>query len=332
MAADSRHRRVMFVADRSFSCCGRFTLASLPVVHNGHMILRVDPRLPLVWRSPTSAQIGIDPPAVVIPHVTEAQEKVLAALVAGISRSGLEMLAATHPHESNELIDALSRVLVATPPQAPSAHVAVLGSGVLVESIARILAASGVTVETAATPHELSNPDPDLAILVGHFVIPPSVHSHWLRRDIPHLPVVVSDSVAEVGPVVTPGVTGCLLCIDLQRRDADPSWPAIATQLMGRTSLAETPALVAEAAAETSRMALHRLGRVGYTVFDQTPADATSSVRIDYATGRRDESLRFRHPECGCHQVSNVTSVGSGPEHRPGSDWGRGAHPGLFVH
>ncbi|MBH0131295.1 hypothetical protein I6E56_13105 [Salinibacterium sp. NK8237] len=295
------------------------------------MMLRVDPRLPLVWRSPTSAQFGIDPPVVVLPRVTETQEKVLSALVAGISRSGIGMLAKSHPDECNDLLDALSRVLVATPPQPPSARVAVLGSGVLVESIARILAASGVSVDVATTPDELTNPDPDLAVIVGHFVIPPSVHSHWLRRDIPHLPVVITDSAAEIGPVVTPGITGCLLCIDLHRRDADPSWPAIATQLMGRTSLAQTPTLVAEAAGEASRMALHRLGRIGYTVFDQTPADATSSVRIDYATGRRDESLRFRHPECGCQQVANATSVESGREHRQGNGWGRDAHPGLFV-
>jgi bacteriocin biosynthesis cyclodehydratase domain-containing protein len=296
------------------------------------MILRVDPRLPLVWRSPTSAQFGIDPPAVVLPNVTEAQEKILSALVAGISRSGLGMLARSHPDECDDLLDALSCVLIATPPQSPSAHVAVLGVGSLVESIARVLAASGVNVSVAKNADELANPDPDLAIVVGHYVIPPSVHSHWLRRDVPHFPVVVSDSAAEVGPVVTPGITGCLLCVELHRRDADLAWPAIATQLMGRTSQAETPVLIAEAAAEASRMALHRLGRVGYTVFDQTPADAASSVRIDHATGRRDESLRFRHPECGCQQMGNVVSVAPDRVHRPGNDWEHDAHPDLFVH
>ncbi|WP_010206193.1 hypothetical protein [Salinibacterium sp. PAMC 21357] len=295
------------------------------------MILRVDPRLPLVWRSPTSAQFGIDPPAVVLPHVTAVQEKILAGLVAGISRSGIEMLARSHPDECHDLLDALARVLIATPPQAPTAHVAVLGAGSLVESIARVLAASGVSVSVAEHADELANPDPDLAILVGHFVIAPSVHSHWLRRDVPHMPVVISDSAAEIGPVVTPGITGCLLCVELHRRDADAAWPAIATQLMGRTSLAESPVLIAEAAAEASRMALHRLGRVGYTVFDQTPADATSSVRIDHSTGRRDESLRFRHPECGCQQVAAIASVASDRAHRPGSDWGHDAHPGLFA-
>ncbi|QYH36738.1 hypothetical protein [Salinibacterium sp. M195] len=295
------------------------------------MILRVDPRLPLVWRSPTSAQFGIDPPAVVLPHVTDIQEKILSALVSGISRSGIGMLARSHPAECDDLLDALSRILVATPPQPPSAHVAIVGSGALTEAIARTLAASGVTVSTAEHSDELAGPDPDLTILVGHFVIAPSVHSHWLRRDIPHLPVVVSDSAAEIGPVVTPGITGCLLCVELHRRDADVAWPAIATQLMGRHSHAETPVLIAEAAAEASRMALHRLGRGGYTVFDQTPADAASSVRIDYATGRRDESLRFSHPECGCQQVGNVASVASDQADRSENGWEHGAHPDLFV-
>jgi len=295
------------------------------------MILRVDPRLPLVWRSPTSAQIGIDPPAAVLTDVTEIQEKILAALVAGISRSGLDMLARSHSTECDDLLAVLSRVLVSAPRRVPNPLIAVLGTGPLPESIARILSASGASVSIAAHAGELTNPAPDLAILVGHFAIPPSVHSHWLRRDIPHLSVVISDSAAEIGPVVSPGTTGCLLCVELHRRDADPAWPAIATQLMGRTSHAETPVLIAEAAAEASRMALHSLGRVGYTVYDQTPAEATSSVRIDYATGRRDESLRFSHPECGCQHMGTVASVTSDRARRPENDWGHDAQPDLFA-
>jgi bacteriocin biosynthesis cyclodehydratase domain-containing protein len=296
------------------------------------MILRVDPRLPLVWRSPTSAQIGVDPPVVVLPHVIETQEKVLSALVAGISQSGLAMLAHAHPDECKDLVDALSRVLIATPSPPPNASVAIIGAASpLIESIARVLAASGVNVSVAEHPDELAAAHPDLAIVVGHFVLTPSEHTHWLRRDVPHLPVVISDSAAEIGPVVTPGVTGCLLCVELHRRDNDPAWPAIATQLIGRTSHALTPVLIAETAAETSRMALHRLGRVGYTVFDHTPADSHTSVRIDHATGRRDESLRFRHPDCGCQQVDNVVSVTSGRARLPESDWEHDAHPDRFV-
>ena len=301
-------------------------------MQNGQMILHVDPRLPVVWRSPTSVQIGIDPPEVVLHNVTEIQERILSALVAGISRSGIEMLARSHPDERDNLLDAVSGVLIATPPPTPAAHVAVIGFGPLVDSISQILAASGVAVSTAAHAVELPNPNPDLAILVGHFVIAPAVHAHWLRRDAPHMPVVVSDSGVEIGPVVVPGATGCLLCVELHRRDADPAWPAVATQLMDRTSRAETPVLIAEAAAEASRMALHQLGRLGYTVFDQTPTDATSSVHIDHVTGRRDDSLRFRHPECGCQHVGNIATVLPDRGHHPENGLAFDAQPDQFVH
>jgi len=296
------------------------------------MILRVDPRLPLVWRSPSSVQLGIDPPAVVLAEVTPTQEKLLSALVAGISRSGLGMMAQEHPDDCNDLLDALSRVLVATPPQPPSAHVAIVGSGRLAEAIAHSLSASGVSVSVADEADGLTGPEPDLAIMVGHYVIAPSVHRHWLHRDIPHLPVVLSDTAAEVGPVVTPGISACLLCIELHRRDGDAAWPAIAAQLMGRTAQSGSPVLLAEAAAEATRMALHRLGRIGYTVFDRTPADATTSVRIDSATGRRDDSLRFRHPECGCAEIVAAASAQSAPVGRPKSGWGHDAHPDLIAH
>jgi len=274
------------------------------------MILRVDPRLPLVWRSPTSAQIGIDPPALVLPNVTETDERILAALVAGISRTGLTMLTKPHPKQCDDLLAAVSSVLVTTPPVASSANIAVLGSGLLVQSIAQILDASGAAVTVAATSELLPASPFDLVILVNHFVIAPSVYMHWLRRDIPHLPVVLSDSAAEIGPVVTPGTTGCLLCVDLYRRDTDPAWPAIATQLVGRTSLAETPVLVAEAAAESSRLALHHLGRTGHAVTDHAPTNATYSVRIDLATGRRDERAHYRHADCGCQQMGDVSREG----------------------
>jgi hypothetical protein len=35
------------------------------------MILRLDPRFPMVWRTPTSVQLGIDPPLVILDPVTE---------------------------------------------------------------------------------------------------------------------------------------------------------------------------------------------------------------------------------------------------------------------
>jgi bacteriocin biosynthesis cyclodehydratase domain-containing protein len=34
-----------------------------------------------------------------------------------------------------------------------------------------------------------------------------------------------------VGPLVIPGVTSCLRCADLHRRDRDPAWDVLAVQL-----------------------------------------------------------------------------------------------------
>jgi bacteriocin biosynthesis cyclodehydratase domain-containing protein len=41
----------------------------------------------------------------------------------------------------------------------------------------------------------------------------------------------VRGRVGVVGPLVVPGATSCLHCADLHRRDADPRWPRLATQL-----------------------------------------------------------------------------------------------------
>jgi hypothetical protein len=51
------------------------------------------------------------------------------------------------------------------------------------------------------------------------------------RAGIPHLVATVRGQTGVVGPFVVPGVTSCLRCADLHRRDADPRWPGLAAQL-----------------------------------------------------------------------------------------------------
>ena len=48
---------------------------------------------------------------------------------------------------------------------------------------------------------------------------------------VPHLVATVRGEIGVVGPLVVPGVTSCLRCADLHRRDADPRWPRLAAQL-----------------------------------------------------------------------------------------------------
>lgn len=270
------------------------------------MVLKLDTRYPLVWRTPFSVQLGIDPPAVVLDEVTDAQERMLAALAVGVSSSGLDMLARGVEPERDALLAALDPVLETARAATGMPLVAITGEGALAESIADALAGHGLGVRFAAVVGELTAEHPDLAVATGHFVLDPGLHGHWLRRDVPHLPVVLSDTAVLLGPVVEPGSGACLRCIELHRRDADPAWPAIAAQLLGRRSRAELPALVADATALACRLVLTRL------------ADGTAvptATRIAAADGARGTLDRPRHPECGCGGEALLSPP------RPGTGW-----------
>ena len=168
------------------------------------------------------------------------------------------------------------------------------------EQLTDLLAANGVRVVIATGIEELENLEPDLAVMVGHYVLSPSLHSVWLRRDIPHLPVVVADGSVTVGPLIEPGSGPCLLCLELHHRDADAAWPAVASQLLGRRAFAE-PALVAsEAASLAARAVLGRLRGI---------RSAADSVRIDAASGERTTTGWLPHPECGCRGIAHLVAV-----------------------
>jgi bacteriocin biosynthesis cyclodehydratase domain-containing protein len=260
------------------------------------MVLKLDPRYPVVWRSPSSLQLGVDPAIVRLDDVTELQERMLAALAVGVSLPGIAMIARGREAERDALMRTISLALLHNE-QPVAVSVALSGAGAAVDAIATALAGSGVHVDVAADAPGLADSRPDLAILVHHFVVPPSLHSLWLRRDVPHLPVVFSEGGVTIGPIVEPGSGPCLLCLELHRRDADPAWPAVATQLLGRRATADSPVLVLEAAAIASRMALDRI---------EGGHGAARSVRIDALTGRRDTVQWQPHPECGCRGIESL--------------------------
>jgi bacteriocin biosynthesis cyclodehydratase domain-containing protein len=72
---------------------------------------------------------------------------------------------------------------------------------------------------------------PDLVVLADARRRSPAGGRARLVRGIPHLPVGLRDGTAVVGPLIVPGTTACLDCIELHRLDRDPVWPALAAQL-----------------------------------------------------------------------------------------------------
>lgn len=268
------------------------------------MVLKLDPRYPLVWRSPTSLQFGVDSPIVVLDDVSANRERMISALVVGVSRSGLDMLA-TRSDSGTGDTDALLRELAPAleRPETPTQPtVTIAGTGVAVDRTAEALASSGVTTRLVGNDPALAVLACDLAVVFAHFVIDPQFHGIWLRRDLTHLPVVFGDTGARIGPIVEPGIGPCLYCLERQHTDADPAWPAIASQLWGRRSRIDAGLVATEVAAIAARLVLARLRR--------GMQEAAASVRLDAATGTIESTLWNRHPDCACAALPGSGTAG----------------------
>jgi bacteriocin biosynthesis cyclodehydratase domain-containing protein len=91
------------------------------------------------------------------------------------------------------------------------------------EGAARAVARSAPEVFTAD-----DGAVPDLVILTGLTL--PGLTSQLIRDRVPHLALRTGEAIGVVGPLVRPGRSACLHCVDLRKADADPLWPKILAQ------------------------------------------------------------------------------------------------------
>ena len=149
--------------------------------------------------------------------------------------------------------------------------------------------------ELAPTTHTAPVPRPDVVVLAPPAVPTQDDAAVLLDDGVPHLLVEVRDTVGVVGPLVLPGRSACLHCLDLTRADRDPAWPALAVQL----SLPDRglPACdSALAAAVSSQAALQVLALLD----GGAPATVNGSLELalpDWGWQRRSWQP---HPSCGC--------------------------------
>lgn len=265
------------------------------------MLLTLDPRYPVVWRTPTSLQIGAEQPIARIESISTAVEHLLGAVMAGISRAELDDLAArvgAGPAEVRSFLDGIAPALL--PPERrrePPAWI-VDGVGKTADGIRSLLHRVGLP---DAAESEVRR-RPDIAVIVSTHVIDPRRYVRWLSSDIPHLAVVYTDVGVELGPLVEPGAGPCLHCLALERTEADAAWPAMASQLLGRPSLAESEPLISEVSARVARIVTARLD-------DGANELVSSSLRID---GHRVTGHLIAHrprPDCGCRSLSGTVTV-----------------------
>ena len=119
-----------------------------------------------------------------------------------------------------------------------------------------------------------------------------------LARDgIAHLSAAASEAIGIVGPMVLPGRTACLRCLDLTRAERDPAWPMILAQLTGCT--ADPPAcdavLAAAVAAQATAQALFFIDRA--TTGSAVTNGTLELVLPDWQWRRADWEP---HHRCGC--------------------------------
>ncbi len=135
----------------------------------------------------------------------------------------------------------------------------------------------------------------DLVVLARPWAASDPLVAALHREGVPHLVATVRGGTGVVGPLVVPGVTGCLHCGDLHRRDADPRWPRLAAQLTG----AEPP----PSGATVTCLLTAVVGAVQALAFlegTQAPAvlDATLEMRAPALLPTRREWPP--HRGCGC--------------------------------
>ncbi|HET7246035.1 MAG TPA: thiamine biosynthesis protein ThiF [Streptosporangiaceae bacterium] len=141
---------------------------------------------------------------------------------------------------------------------------------------------------------------PDLVVLADtHRRELPAV---LVRRGVPHLAASASEAIGVVGPLVLPGHSACLRCLDLARTERDPAWPLILAQLAGQAAtdpLACDTVLATMVAAQAAAQALAFLDQ-GTGAAAAVTNGTLELVLPGWQWRRR---TWHPHPQCGCqHQ------------------------------
>lgn len=179
------------------------------------------------------------------------------------------------------------------------ADLAVGGLGV--DDLGRDRASAAVSLLRRAAPGVRTgspgrNP-PDLVVLADAQARHPDEAAALVGRAVEHLAVTVRDGRGLVGPLVLPGRSPCLGCVDLVRTGLDPGWPAVVAGLLGRTGTAAASVLAATTAFGVAQALLALDGPVV-----GGPPPPTLGATVDLDPDRAETTTRrwAPHPGCSC--------------------------------
>lgn len=280
----------------------------------------LDSTMPVLLRPDGAVQVGWDPRRAVRIRpprglTASALAAVLRSMQSPTELTELQRAAARHglvdAEELTDLVTALVDAGVAArhaarrqQRQPRSASIRVHGRGPLSDLLVKTLHCSGARIRHSSQPHA-TVAGTDLVVLSDYLVADPRMVRELHTRGVPHLPVRVRDGTGLVGPLVIPGVTSCLGCADLHRRDRDAAWPAVAAQLRDTIGSADPATVLA-----TVALALNQVNRVIAAVRGTAvesggrdsgpPPTLNATLEFDVGAGSIVTRHWTRHPLCSC--------------------------------
>lgn len=158
------------------------------------------------------------------------------------------------------------------------------------EAVGRVAPRAIVHTETSPTR-------PDLVVFTDSLRPRPARHQNLLADGVAQLVVRASDGLGLVGPLVLPGRTACLRCLDLQHGARDAAWPSVAAGLVERSGSASPATIAATAglAVEQALLALDSTVSAG-----EPPPVLDTVLELDIRHGELRRRVWSPHPGCGC--------------------------------
>jgi len=136
---------------------------------------------------------------------------------------------------------------------------------------------------------------PDLVIVTAPAL--PDLAEGLLRDRVPHLAVWAAEAIGVVGPLVRPGRSACLRCVDMRKADGDPAWPKILAHATFAPALPQAcdTVLAAMTAAIASAQTLALIDLAG-----SEPATVNGTLEVVLPDWQWRRRTWPPHPSCAC--------------------------------
>lgn len=158
------------------------------------------------------------------------------------------------------------------------------GPALLTEPLASLLGDTGL-------PGAPGRAEPALTVLLSAGPAERERADDLLRHGRPHLVVAGSPAGWQIGPLVVPGLTACLRCVDAALAETDPRRPVVLAQQTAVAATLLDPLPRAAALALAAQQAL---------AFVDGDEPVVWSATLTLGEGAPQLTRWRRHPHCGC--------------------------------